>query len=45
MGITPGKKFLVVPSGMYDRLIKNTIMSYQPGKSELIKLEEEIQSV
>ena len=45
MSITPGKKFLVIPSDIYDRLTKNPVKSYQPEKSELIKLEEEMQSV
>ena len=45
MSITPGKKFLVIPSDMYDRLTKHTVKSYQPEKSELIKSEKEMQSV
>ena len=42
MSITPGKKFLVIPSEMYDRLTKHTVKGYQPEKSELIKSEKEM---
>ena len=43
--ITPGKKFLVIPSDMYDRITKHRAKSYQPEKNELIKSEEEIQNI
>ena len=45
MGITPGKKFLVISSDMYDRMTKHSAKSYQPKKNELIKSEEEMQNI
>ena len=45
MSITPRKKFLVISSDMYDRVIKHSPKSYQSEKNELIKSEEEIQDV
>ena len=44
MSNTPAKKFLVIPSDMYNRPTKHTAKSYQPEKSELIKSEEEMQN-
>lgn len=41
MSISPGKKFLVIPSDMYDRMTKHAARSYQPEKNRLIKSEEE----
>ena len=41
MSITPGKKFLVISSDMYDRMTKHAAKSYQPEKNRLIKSEEE----
>ena len=45
MSITPGKKLLVVPSSMYDRMTKCSAKSYQPEKQELIKSEEEMKNI
>ena len=45
MSNTPAKKFLVIPSDMYNRPTKHTAKSYQPEKSELIKSEEGMQNV
>ena len=45
MSFTPGKKFLVIPSDMYDRMTKHSAKSYQVEKNELIKSEEEMQNI
>ena len=45
MGITPGKKLLVIPSDMYDKMIKRRAKGYQPEKNELIKSEGEMQNI
>ena len=45
MSTTPGKKFLVIPSDMYDMMIKHSAKSYEPEKNELIKSEEEMQNI
>ena len=45
MSITPEKKFLVIPSDMYDRIIKRSTKSYQHEKNDLIKSKGEMQNI